>query len=117
MAAFYIYRNLQRKDTFSIRFRGIVIDRLVNFEAHDVSFKVNELSRLQVLKKRQRNVHAFVVAQSYKPFTISNTGLRKVWYNPRKTATFMLEDIPIFRANRVLFIDGQCYLEEHEEYS
>ena len=115
MAKFYIYRNLHLKDTFSIRQRGRVVDRLASFEAHDVSFQVSELGRLRVLKHGQRNIHAFVVTDKYHMSTASSGNLKKVWYNPMKTATFMLGDEPITRAKRVLFKDGQCYLLETED--
>ena len=74
-AKYYIYRNL-RTGGFSVRHRGLVIDRLNTFVAEDVEFKVNEKGRQQVIKDHQKNVHAFVVADKYKakkyPFLIKN---------------------------------------------
>lgn len=83
----FIYRNLHRGHAFSIRDRGRVVDRLVDFVAHDVRFKVNELGRLKVVRERQKNVHAFVVAQSISKDSYELGPL--VTYNPYLANTFM----------------------------
>lgn len=113
-AKHYIYRNLHLKDTFSIRFRGVVIDRLVAFIAYDVRFKVNEAGRLRVLSEGHKNVHAFVVAERYEaliyPTKTVSLGLNRVSYNPYSGSTFKVNGDPIFIAPKVLFNQGQCFL-------
>ena len=109
-AKFYIYRNLHLENTFSIRHRGRVIDRLQGFLAHNVTFKVNEAGRQRVLTERRKNVHAFVVAESYEPLDMMSLGLNRVSYNPYRGPTFTLHGEPIHKAKTVLFSDGHCHL-------
>ncbi len=111
-AKFYIYRNLHKPNAFSVRHRGIVVDRLVDFIAHDVTFKVNEAGRLKVIASRHKEVHAFVVTERYEPSKMTASGLLRVSYNPYKTNTFMVDEMPIFQAKSVLFTGGRCYLVE-----
>lgn len=108
----YIYRNLHLKDTFSVRYRGIVVQRLVNFVARDVQFKVNEKGRLRVIAERHKNVHAFVAARSYEPSDLSALGLNRVAYNPYRGPTFTVNGEPIHKARSVLFTNGQCFILE-----
>lgn len=110
----FIYRNLHRGNAFSIREHGRVIDRLVDFVAHDVRFKVNELGRLKVLRERQKNVHAFVVARrvSRESFALGC----HVTYNPYSADTFMCGDEPIHTASMVIFTGGKCYLAKSNSY-
>lgn len=111
-AHYYIYRNLHLKDSFLIRFRGRVIDRPTELVAYHVQFKVSQAGRSRVLQRKQKNVHAFVVAEACEvPSTkVDVTGLLKVWYNPFLTAHFMVDDAPIYQARAVAFTAGQCYL-------
>lgn len=106
----YIYRNLHRGDAFSIRENGRVIERLAGFVAHDVRFRVSESGRQRVLKLRQKNVHAFVLAAR-----ISNerycTG-PEISYNPYLVGNFMCKNEPINIAEAVIFANGKCYLAE-----
>lgn len=104
----FIYRNLHRTHVFSIRERGRVVDRLVDFVAHDVRFKVNELGRLRVIRERQKNVHAFVVAQRVSKGSFELGSL--VTYNPYSADTFMCDGEPIHVADAVIFTNGKCYL-------
>lgn len=112
MAAYYVYRNLRMKDTFSIKQRGKVVHRLTHFVAHDVQFKVSNIGRQRVLRERQKNVHAFVVAQTFKPSRKSGKGLQRISYNPYKAGTFIMNEKPILAAKTVLFSGGQCFLLE-----
>jgi hypothetical protein len=111
VAKFFIYRNLHLKDTFSIRFRGRVIDRLTDFIAHDAQFRVSQRGRSRVILQKQKNVHAFVVANAYQVMdTINLRELTRISYNPYMSTHFMLNDAPIHAASTVLFTNGQCYL-------
>ncbi len=116
-ARYYIYRNLRTKG-FSIRYRGIVVDRLFTFSAEGVEFKVNELGRERVLKERQKNVHAFVVADKYKaekyPILKGNLldNKSRVTYNPYTAAHFVCDGKRINRAKALAFQNGLCFLLE-----
>lgn len=114
-ARYYIYRNL-RTGGFSIRLRGTVIDRLHTLEAENVEFKVNERGRQKVIKERQKNVHAFVVADKYKDkkypaLTITEVdSLSRITYNPYTDAQFMCKGKKIDTAKKIVFQNGRCYL-------
>ncbi len=109
-AKYYIYRNLHRENAFSIRYRGRVVQRLVDFIAYDVTFKVNEAGRLRVIAERHKNVHAFVCAERFELTERSALGLTRVSYNPYKGSAFVVNGEPIFHATAVLFTGGQCFL-------
>lgn len=111
-AKYYIYRNL-RTGGFSVRYRGRVIDRLNIFTAMNVEFKVNELGRQRVIKEKQKNVHAFVVAGRYKGLINKEYALDKlikITYNPYTDAQFMCNGKDIHNAKEVVFKDGRCFL-------
>jgi hypothetical protein len=107
---FYIYRNLHRGLAFSVRENGRVIDRLIDFVAYDVRFKVSERGRERVLREKRKNVHAFVVVQRYSVATVDVSDMMPVTYNPYKAGTFMCGDRPISTASAVAFSGGRCYL-------
>lgn len=116
-AKYYIYRNLRTKG-FSVRHNGKVIDRLHTLSADGVIFKVNELGRQSVIKRRQKNVHAFVVADKY---TVKNypaltpaqvDSLGRVTYNPYLHTQFMCNNRKIDTAKKVMFQNGKCFLVE-----
>jgi len=72
-ATYQIYRNLSEakgeSHRWSIRHRGKVLTRRGGGRevfALDVTFKVSESGRQRVLTNRQKNVHAFAVAQEYR---------------------------------------------------
>ncbi len=114
-AKYYIYRNL-RTGGFSVRYRGKVIDRLNTFSAIGVEFKINELGRQRVIKERQKNVHAFVVADKYKAkkypaLTFDEVDkLDRITYNPYRHTKFMCNDREINTAKEVIFQNGRCFL-------
>ena len=108
-AKYYIYRNL-RAGGFSIKFRGKVINHSDWFEARNVTFKVNEVSRQRVILEKQKNVHAFVVTDNY-IFTDSKVDNQKIIsYNPYRSSHFVCDGQKIESAKRVLFRHGKCYL-------
>jgi hypothetical protein len=111
-AQYYVYRNLRIENTFSVRFRGRVVDRLTDFVARNVRFQVSEVGRLRVLRERQKNVHAFVRAREYEPFEFNGSGMKQISYNPYRASTFMCDGEPIMKADVVLFRGGKCYLVE-----
>lgn len=109
-AKFFIYRNLHHGAAFSIRYKGLVIDRLQDFVAHNVTFKVSEAGRNRTLAGRHKNVHAFVVAEIYSPIEIDVRGLTRVSYNPFLANTFRVLNESIHEAESVVFSNGKCYL-------
>lgn len=109
-ALLYIYRNL-RTGGFSVRYRGKVIDHIDHAVAMGVRFKVNEGGRHRVVAERQKNVHAFVVAQGLSRATSRpSTGLSEIKYNPYRHDSFICNEQPIHRASMVLFERGKCFL-------
>lgn len=116
-AKYYIYRNL-RTGGFSIRFRGKVIVHAYTLIAENVEFKVNELGRQRVLKERQKNVHAFIVADKYevKKYPYLTRGqiriLDEIDYNPYKGSCFNCNGKRITEAKRIATQNGVCFLVE-----
>ncbi len=114
-AKYYVYRNL-RTGGFSIRYRGRVINRLFTFVVYGVELKVNESGRQKVIQTRQKNVHAFVVADKYiakKYPYIDVTEVDKynrITYNPYIDTHFMCNGKKIQTAKQVAFQNGICYL-------
>ena len=106
---FFIYRNLHHGQAFSIRERGRVIERPTDFVAYNVRFKVGEAGRQRVLRERQKNVHAFVVAERYSIAAVIIDDLMPVTYNPYEHDSFMCGDKPIHTASAVAFSGGRCY--------
>lgn len=87
-AKYYIYRNVT-KNTFSIRHRGKVIDHAETILAKNAHFSVSETGRQKVLRTRQKNVHAYVVCESYVQIKMVRTRrLTEVTYNPYKQKEF-----------------------------
>ena len=67
-AKYYIYWNLHR-NVYSVRLRGRVVAHCENILATNVTFQVSEPGRQRVLKERRKNVHAFVIADSFTDLT------------------------------------------------
>lgn len=115
-AKYYIYRNLNRGKTFSIKHRGKVIDRRDMIEVYGVEFRVSSVGRERVLREGRRNVHAFAACDAYisayqgGPPTIDTAGMVQVRYNPFEAEQFRANGIDIFKADYVVFIDGKCYV-------
>lgn len=116
-AKYYIYRNLHTGG-FSVRFRGKVIDRAFTLEAEDVTFKVNETGRQRVIRDKQKNVHAFIVADKYTarhyyPSSSSEPdSLGRITYNPYKDANFLCNGKAIRAAKKIATQNGRCFLLE-----
>jgi len=108
MAKYYIYRNL-RTGGFSVKYRGIVIDRFQSAIAENVVFKVNRGGRELVLKNKQKNVHAYVVVDKYIIIDNIIDHLEEIKYNPYKNSYFEYLNNPINGADRVAFSGGKCF--------
>lgn len=59
-ARYFIYRNLH-KSTFSIKYKGKVIDYCDCFMTNDVEFRVSAKGSTRAKDNKERNVHAYAV--------------------------------------------------------
>lgn len=111
-AKYYIYRNLHTGG-FSVKYRGLVVDRQDSLIAENVTLKVNEIGRQRVINKKRKNVHAYVVCDKY--ISANKERIDKlpvITYNPYKSSQFTCGKDPITNAKKVLFKDQKCYLLE-----
>ena len=108
-AKHYIYRNLNKGNLFSIRYKGIVVNRLENFTAYNVKFKVNESGILKVIENRIRNVHAFVVCDMFVVDHKLEGTMTEITYNPFDNDSFMFNGSKITEAPAVYFANGKAY--------
>jgi len=109
----YIYRNLHQ-NTFSIKKRGVVVDRSNLFIADDVTFKVSEKGRQRCILEKRKNVHAYASSDKYIYCKIKPKldKLHIISYNPYVAAYFTCNDRRIDYAKKVLFCGTKCYLIE-----
>ncbi|MHC3995722.1 hypothetical protein ACXWTF_12930 [Thiomicrolovo sp. ZZH C-3] len=88
-ATFQIYRNLKKKNHFSIRYKQGVIDWGTTLLLTDCNFHVGESGRLRVVERRRKGVHAWVVAKAYeKQDEINTDGMHELYYDPYFTQHF-----------------------------
>ena len=95
-AKYYVYWNLH-KNVFSVKYKGKVIAHLTNFYGTNCEFRVSEKGRQRVLAEKKKNVHSYVVCDSYAegdfnplgPFKLDIQG--RVRYNPYKGPNFVNE--------------------------
>ena len=84
-----VHKNLHRGD-WSVTVRGRVVAHVAEIVLSDVSFKVRESARQQVIARRCRQVHAWgegtVVASAPDEARVAIT------YNPYRAATFTRRD-------------------------
>jgi hypothetical protein len=111
-AKYYIYRNLRKKNAFSVRYRGKVMMSEPRIIAINVEFRVSEAGRNRVLRKKQKNVHAFVVAdECYTCYPTKDVeSLPQIRYNPYEANVFTVNGQPITKAKHVVFENGKCWL-------
>ena len=115
-AKYYIYRNLHTGG-FSIKYRGRVISRPMQFIATNVTFKVNESGRQRVIKEKQKNVHAYATTLSEPvilKYDIRVNSNNEVSYNPYKTNYFFnkINNQPITKVDILVGIDGKIFKTE-----
>jgi len=112
-AKFYLYRNLHTGG-FSVKHKGLVCARGDIFAMHNVEFRVSAPGSSRVKKNKQRNVHAYMVADSYKQSTRvhSVSKLTRVTYNPYKHTTFVNAKTgkPILKTAYAIAIKGRVYI-------
>lgn len=112
-AKFYTYRNLH-KGGFSVKHRGLVVDRFDIAVITNPHFQVSQAGRKRAIFDKVRNVHAYI-ASSHKP-EIRNEWyppqeeLIEVKYNPFKTEQFTVNNVAIYYADVVYLMDGKAYV-------
>ncbi len=95
-AKYYVYWNLH-KNVFSVKYKGKVIAHLTNFYGTNCEFRVSEKGRQRVLAEKKKNVHSYVVCDSYAEGDFNPLGPCKldmqgrVRYNPYKGPNFVNE--------------------------
>lgn len=107
-AKYYLYRNLHSK-TFSLQFKGLVIERPLFVIMEKVEFKVSVKGRQRVLEEKRKNVHAKVIAENYSIVEyIDVKDKKEIYYNPYLTPNFIDKETgkPIYFANKVYCVDG-----------
>lgn len=111
-AKYYIYRNL-RENLFSIKHKGIVIDRQSDLVLFNVKFQVSEKGRQRVINSKRKNVHAYAVCDGYqlqrKSLCANYVGIT---YNPHLNNGFIQLDTkaPVFKADVAYLLDGHKIL-------
>jgi len=118
-AKFYLYRNLHTGG-FSVKHKGLVCARGDIFIMDNVEFRVSEPGSNRAKREQQRNVHAYMVADSYKkPAKVFSKmdfkalgKLHRITYNPYKHDTFVDAETeePITDAKYAIAILGKVYI-------
>lgn len=106
-----VYRNLV-KNCFSICQNGLVVAHSEKVSLSNCRFIVSEPSRQRAIRKKQRNVHAYIEG-FLKKRNYKNKG-RKFSYNPFKFPTFYLtsNNKPLLHCKKVLLTLGGNYIIE-----
>ena len=94
-----IYRNLHR-NALSIQTKipgkgwrvtnHVPLDTTIDL--FNIKWKVYESGRKKVIETKQKNVHAFIIADRYEIAKEPRTGGRAIGYNPYKYGTFVTLD-------------------------
>lgn len=114
-ARFFTYRNLNAGDWFSVKQRGRVIAYTECAKVLDGTFHVLESGRQRCIKKKQRNVHAYLVSTK-QPQDIKRQphtdDLVEVTYNPFVQPTFFRKDTgqPVLTVALCYLMHGRAYI-------
>lgn len=112
-ALFYLYRNLNT-GTFSLQYKGKVIEHPESIVMHNVTFKVSEKGRQRVLARKVKNVHARCGATRIEPIKVrpQHSELKEIYYCPYQTPQFIVKETgePIFEADCVVGMDNKVFL-------
>jgi len=114
---FRIYRNLHKK-CFSIQryepakkgYRVYAHEKEIFLPSAD--FKVYEAGRKRVLEEGRKNVHAYIISESYSTQVPKRRAITEVYYNPYACESFLRKDhnTPVFAASRVALKDTKCFI-------
>lgn len=117
-AKYYIYRNLQKPGFFSIKHKGIVETHCDYIVCNKASLHVSLAGNARARVAQQRNVHAFVVADTYCAPKHSmlyshhtDCKKREITYNPFRHTQFVYKDTeqPVESPIDVLLLHGKLY--------
>jgi len=107
-----VYYNLHKK-LFSVQEKvngsWKVVEHTNEIFIRNATFKVSEAGRQRVLKKKKKNVHAFIIGERF-PFIPKSFVYRdEVSYNPYKGPNFMItkEEKPLDWAKYVTILNGK----------
>jgi hypothetical protein len=112
-----VYWCIPRK-VWSIRRDGRVAERRPSLLLRGCTMHIRERARLQVVKRRQRSVHAWVIGALQEGAMLAAPaapGWTELGYNPYRAPTFTARPgfAPVHAAALVLFCaDGRCYFRE-----
>ena len=114
-----VYRNLRDK-CWSVRQDGRVKFHTLYAFLRDVKFKVSQAGRKRVLKKKQKNVHAFVVGLLTNPcqkFATSHIVIKEKYsaiiYNPYTHQSFIrVDDKKVVKTAKYVDMRNEDYIED-----
>lgn len=84
-----VFRNLHKKDHFSINENGKLKDHGTCIKLVNCKFHVNENGRIRVTQRRKKGVHAWVKGLFYDIGEHSIEGFDELYYDPYFTLGFM----------------------------
>ena len=120
-AKYYLYRNLHTGG-FSVKHKGLVCARGDVFTMDNVEFRVSKAGSSRAKKEQQRNVHAYMVAETFEQPKVRSSALgallstvddmTRVTYNPYKNDTFVDAKTgqPITDAKYAIAVNGKVYI-------
>lgn len=96
----WVYRNVTA-NCYSVQQDGLVVMHVSSINLQDCSFIVREGGRQRVLKRKKKNVHAFVKGRmnGWNRYTDDR---QRVSYNPFKNDSFVCGDKAISKASDVV---------------
>lgn len=93
-----VYKNLHN-GKWSVQQNGLVYCHATHLQMKNVKCIVNEKTRLKVVKKQHKLVHAFLEGYitSHEGFikTDGNVFFMPLYYNPYKQSSFTLDGVPV----------------------
>ena len=123
-AKFYAYRNLHTGG-FSIKNKGKVCEHADMFIMINAEFRVSKAGRKRAIDQKQRNVHAYVVADNYESYDFdddrvmsigvnifNNDLFTEVTYNPFHLSSFVTIDtkVPVEKSEFIVALQDKIYI-------
>jgi len=101
-----VHLNLRRGD-WSLTYKGKVFEHAAQVALANVSFKVSEASRLRVVAKHCREVHAWSIGDRLD--SMPHGELVEITYNPFRCGAFVRRDngAEITSADYAVFLPGK----------
>lgn len=111
-----MYRNLHKKDQFSIRDNktGRVCGTGTEFVISNVTCVVREGGRQKVISSQSKNVHAFLKSYYYGECDIDTSELDEIYYNPYTLDSFINRNTgeKLSSISKVYFKHGKAWILE-----